>query len=213
MHLPHLVNLWDPQKSRQQKLQDCFGVGSARLLMSLERFDINNATPVEQQCGERQMSVAARQLKRCAEIAGLHINRTTASVEQQCGERQMSVATRDVKRCAEIAALLINRTTASVEQQCGERQMPVATREVKRCPAITILAVDRHPRIKVQRAQPHVTFSRRFAQPSLADPTASLTQRFDAEDTGVRHHLQTRSVLQRNDVRGQIILTRSATRK
>ena len=111
----------------------------------------------------------------------------------------MAVDAREVKRCAVIAALLINRTTASVKQQCGERQMPVATRLVKRCQAITILAVDRHPRIKVQRAQRHVTFSRRSAQPSLADLTTSLTQRFDAEATGVRHHVQTRSVLQRND--------------
>ena len=74
--------------------------------------------------------------------------------------------------------------------------MPVAAREVKRCEALTIPAVNRHPGIKVQRAQPIVTLSRRIEQPVLADLTASLTQRFDGEATGVRHHVQTRSVLQ-----------------
>ena len=70
---------------------------------------------------------------------------------------------------------------------------------VKRCAALDIDTVDRHPSIKEQRAQRHVTFSRSLKQPILADLTASLTQRKDAEATGVRHHVQTRVLHQRDD--------------
>ena len=46
---------------------------------------------------------------------------------------------------------------------------------------------------------PHVTFVYSLKQPSLADLTTSLSQRKNAEATGVRHHVQTDRVLQRND--------------
>ena len=76
--------------------------------------------------------------------------------------------------------------------------MPTAAREVKRGVDI-IDAVKRHPSIKVQRAYRHVTVCYGSKQPSLADLTTSLTQRNNAEATGVRHHVQAHGVLQRND--------------
>ena len=36
-------------------------------------------------------------------------------------------------------------------------------------------------------------------QPILADLTTGLTQRKNAEDTGVRHHVQTHRLVERND--------------
>ena len=67
--------------------------------------------------------------------------------------------------------------------------------------------------IKVQRAQPIVTICRRIEQPGLTDLTASLTQRFDGEAMGVRHHDRHAPCSSVTTGRGQIILTRSATRK
>ena len=43
------------------------------------------------------------------------------------------------------------------------------------------------------------TFVGRSKQPSLADLAASLTQRKNADATGVRHHVQTHRLLERND--------------
>ena len=97
--------------------------------------------------------------------------------------------------------LLINRSAASVEEEGRDLQTPGVAREVKRRPAISISAVDRHPSIKVRRAQGHVTFARRLKQPVLVDLAASLTQRKSAEATSVRHHVQTRGLLQRNDLK------------
>ena len=91
-----------------------------------------------------------------------------------------------MKRCLATIILLINRSAASVQQECRDLQMPLCAREVKRYPAITIDTVDRHPSIKVQRAQRHVTFDHYISKSSLAGLTASLTQRKNAEATGVR---------------------------
>ena len=104
-----------------------------------------------------------------------------------------------MKWCVATTLLLINRTTASVEEQCGDRQMPREARAVKRCESSIIHAVDRHPSIKVQRDQRYVICAHRLKQPILVDLTASLTQRKNAEATGVRHHVQAHRVHQRND--------------
>ena len=71
--------------------------------------------------------------------------------------------------------------------------MPFAARDEERCLTFIIYApgntVNRHPSIKVQRAQRHIALGCRRKQPSLADLTASLTQRKDAEATAVRRHV------------------------
>ena len=103
-----------------------------------------------------------------------------------------------VKRCLAILILHINRIAASVQNEGRDLQPPARARVVKKCPAL-IIQVDRHPSIEVQRDQRHITFFGCTKQPSLADLTASLTQRKNAEATGVRHHVQTDRVLQRND--------------
>ena len=120
----------------------------------------------------------------------------------------MLAFTRDGKRCLPIIILLINRSAASVQQEGRGLQMPEPTRDEKRCLAIIIYAVNRHPSIKVQHAQRHVAVSRCAKQPSLADLTASLTQRKNAEATAVRHHIQARSVHQRNDT---LVIVESAS--
>ena len=79
--------------------------------------------------------------------------------------------------------------------------MPVDAPFVKWCLTARIHTVDRHPSIKVQRAQRHVlsrTNCYGMKQHSLAGFTTSLTQRKNAEATGVRHHVQTHRVYQRN---------------
>ena len=111
----------------------------------------------------------------------------------------MPVAARGVKRCEVIVIFLINCTTASVEQQCHQRHVPVERTKVKWSLALDIHTVNWHPSIKVQRAQRHVTDLGCAKQPILADLMASLTQRKYAEATGVRHHVQARGVIQRND--------------
>ena len=77
--------------------------------------------------------------------------------------------------------------------------MPAATRQEKRCLVIIIYTVNRYPSIKVQRAERHVTFESCTKQRSLADLTAGLTQRKNAEDTGVRRHVQTHRLVERNN--------------
>ena len=126
----------------------------------------------------------------------LLINRSAASVQQESRDLQMPAIARAEKRCRALTILLINRSAASVQQESRDLQMPVAARAEKRCPAVSVCAVKRHPSIKVQRAQRHVTFCFCIEQPSLADRTASLTQRKNAEATGVRRHVQPHGFLQ-----------------
>ena len=157
-----------------------------------------SAASVEQERRDLQIPVFAREMKRGLAITILRINRIAASVEQERRDVQTPTAAREMKRGVAFSILLINRSAASVEQERRDVQTPFAAREVKRGVDI-IDAVKRHPSIKVQRAYRHVTSLRRSKQPSLADLTASLTQRNNAEATGVRHHVQAHGVLQRND--------------
>ena len=138
-------------------------------------------------------------MKRCVTIIVLLINRIAASVEQECRDLHMPFPARETKRAPPIIILLINRVAASVKQERCDLHMPFPTREMKRCVAIIIYAVKRHPSIKVQHARCHVTVICGIQQPILADRTARFTQRKNAEATGVRHHVQTRVFLKRND--------------